>query len=142
MLCMMFSELIPSSGLSESTIYSRRRLDIYFCTSSRWLMREDISKRRVTHVAQKRWAMLMHFFDSLGPQLDSSTVSSTKKSFQNIRVSIEIVSNIKKIDRHSLLLYTPLFSHPRTVYPSQGPKLNPNSPMWGSEFGVKCCCQT
>ncbi len=51
---MNFSELMPSCELSEGAIYGRiRRFVIHFYNSSRWLEREGISNRRVTHVAQK-----------------------------------------------------------------------------------------
>ncbi len=52
--CVKFDQLLPSCQLSQSAIYRRiRRFAAIFCYVWRWLKREGISSRWVTHVAQK-----------------------------------------------------------------------------------------
>ncbi len=53
-LCVKFGQLMPSCQISQPAIYQRiRRFTAFFCNAWRWLKREGISNRRVTHVAQK-----------------------------------------------------------------------------------------
>ncbi len=52
--CVKFDQLLPSCQLSQSAIYRRiRRFAAIFCNVWRWLKREGISSRWVTHVDQK-----------------------------------------------------------------------------------------
>ncbi len=64
MLSVKFDQLMPSCQLSQSAIYQRIRFAACFCNAWRWLKREGISNRWVTHVAQKPQLVANRFLDS------------------------------------------------------------------------------